>query len=328
MTGACGFIGSHLCERLLIDGHEVIGIDNLSVGRLSNIEHLDKSKFSFFQADIERYGDQIETLFSGVDWVFHLAARADIVPSIVDPFEYHRSNCTGTVRVLEASRAARVKRFIYAASSSCYGIPDSYPTTETADVRPEYPYALTKYLGELCVMHWNKVYGLPCVSLRLFNVFGPKSRTAGTYGAVFGVFLSQIYHGKKPTVVGSGRQSRDFTFVSDVVDAFIRAAESNCHGESFNVGTGRPKSINYLCELLGAKEVEHIPERPGEPNSTCADVSKIKTWLDWQANTSFEDGVRTMLDHIDDFKDAPLWTAEKIKSATAAWFQHLGSKNV
>ncbi len=327
VSGAAGFIGSHLCERLINDGHEVVGIDNLSVGRMSNIEHLDKNKFTFFNADIERYGDKIEELFTGIDWFFHLAARADIVPSIVDPYEYHRSNVTGTVRVLEAARAKKVKRFIYAASSSCYGIPDEYPTKETADIRPEYPYALTKYLGEQCVMHWDKVYDLPCVSLRLFNVYGPRSRTAGTYGAVFGVFLSQIYHGKAPTIVGDGRQSRDFTFVTDVVDAFVRAAESDIRGEVFNVGTGQPKSINYLVECLGAKIVEFIPERPGEPKCTHADSSKINLWLDWSHSTQFEEGVKSMLEHINDFRDAPLWTAEKIKDATAVWFQHLGKTN-
>lgn len=327
VTGAAGFIGSHLCEKLIADGHEVVGIDNLSVGRLANIEALRKDKFTFFQADIERYGDRIEDLFINIDWVFHLAARADIVPSIVDPYEYHRTNVTGTVRVLEAARAAGATRFIYAASSSCYGIPDDYPTKESADIRPEYPYALTKYLGEECVMHWNKVYGLPCVSLRLFNVYGPRARTSGTYGAVFGVFLSQICHKKPLTVVGDGRQSRDFTFVSDVVEAFILAAGSDVSGERFNVGTGSPRSVNYLIELLGASDVTHIPKRPGEPEMTSADSSKIRDRIGWRSKTSFEDGVKVMLEHIDDFKDSPVWTPEKIKDATSEWFKHLGAKD-
>lgn len=323
VTGAAGFIGSHLCERLIGDGHEVLGIDNLSVGRISNIAHLDKSKFTFFQADIESYGDKFKELFKGIDWVFHLAARADIVPSIVDPLEYHRSNVTGTVRVLEASRAAKVKRFIYAASSSCYGTPDATPTSETAEPKPSYPYALTKYLGEQCVMHWDLVYALPTVSLRMFNIYGPRSRTSGTYGAVFGVFLSQIYHGKAPTVVGDGRQSRDFLFVSDAVDAFVRAAESSIRGECFNLGAGNPQTINRLVKLLGANVVEFIPERPGEPKVTHADITKIKEWLDWEPKVSFEDGVRTMLEHLEDYKHAPLWTAEKIAEATKVWFECL-----
>jgi len=272
VLGSAGFIGSHLCERLVQDGHEVIGIDNLVSGRLKNVSHLDQTKFTQINADIE--SDDIARFFEGVDWVFHLAARADIVPSITDPYEYHRVNVTGTVKVLEHSRKANVKKFMYAASSSCYGIPEYYPTSETDKISPEYPYALTKWLGEECVMHWNKVYNLPCISLRLFNVYGPRSRTTGAYGAVFGTFLTQILHGKPPTIVGDGKQSRDFTFVTDVVNAFVLAASSHCSSQILNVGTGQPQSINYLVKLLGAQVVEYIPKRPGEPDMTYADNVK------------------------------------------------------
>src|SRR5262249_52482265 len=159
---------------------------------------------------------------------------------------YHHSNVEGTVSVVEAARKAGVRRFLYAASSSCYGVPDHYPTSETAPIRPQYPYALTKYLGEHIALHWSQVYGLPTVSLRLFNVYGPRSRTSGTYGAVFGVFLAQKLASKPFTVVGDGRQTRDFTFVSDVVDAFMVAASSDATGEIFNVGSGRTYSVNLL----------------------------------------------------------------------------------
>src|SRR5205814_2657722 len=182
-----------------------------------------------------------------------IAALADIVPSIQNPAAYHKSNVDGTLSVLEASRKHGVKRFVYAASSSCYGIPDVYPTPETAPIRPQYPYALTKNLGEQMAMHWGQVYKLPVVSVRFFNVYGPRSRTSGTYGAVFGVFLAQKLKGKPFTVVGDGTQTRDFTFVTDVVDACAVAAASKASGEIFNVGSGKPTSVNRIVELLGGK---------------------------------------------------------------------------
>jgi UDP-glucose 4-epimerase len=257
-----------------------------------------------------------------VDWVFHVAALADIVPSIQRPDLYFHSNVDGTFSVLEAAKMAAVKRLIYAASSSCYGIPDRYPTPETAEIRTEYPYALTKYLGEQSVMHWGKVYKLPVVALRFFNVYGPRSRTSGTYGAVFGVFLKQKLEGKPFTVVGDGKQTRDFTFVTDVVDACVTAAASDISGEIMNVGSGNHYSVNRLVELLGG-EITHIPKRPGEPDCTFADVTRIRTLLGWQAKVKFEDGVRIMLENIGYWRDAPLWTPEKIARATEDWFKYL-----
>jgi UDP-glucose 4-epimerase len=163
VTGGAGFIGSHLVERLLDDGHRVRVIDNYSTGRRQNLEMLGaQAGLEVHEADIAEL-DAIAPLFAGIDWVFHLAALADIVPSIQRPLDYHRANVDGTVNVLEACRAAKVKRFVYAASSSCYGIPDRYPTPETAEIRPQYPYALTKYLGECAALHWHRVYGLPVV---------------------------------------------------------------------------------------------------------------------------------------------------------------------
>jgi len=228
----------------------------------------------------------------------------------------------GTVAVLEAARSAGVKRFVYAGSSSCYGIPDGLPTPETAPIRPMYPYALTKYLGEQYVLHWNQVYRLPCVSLRLFNVYGPRVRTSGAYGAVFGVFLAQKLAGKPFTVIGDGTQTRDFTFVTDVVDALVRAAESDIEGEALNVGSGNTYSVNYLVNLLGG-DVVHVPKRPGEPDCTLANIGKISQLLGWQPKVSFEDGVRIMLQNIDRWRDAPVWDQESIAEASQDWFRYL-----
>jgi UDP-glucose 4-epimerase len=327
VTGGCGFIGSHTVDALLADGFEVVVIDNLSNGRPQNLaHHQGNPNLAVHIADIADY-DAIEPLFEGVDWVFHLAALADIVPSIQRPLEYHRANVDGTIHLLEASRKAGVKRLIYAASSSCYGIPEAYPTPEKAPVQPEYPYATTKWLGEQYVLNWHKVYGMPVTSMRFFNVYGPRSRTSGTYGAVFGVFLAQKLAGKPYTVVGDGTQTRDFTFVTDVVQACIAAARSQeVIGEVLNVGSGHTYSVNELVRLLGG-EVTYIPKRPGEPDCTFADISKIRARLGWEPKVSLEAGVAEMVAHIDYWREAPLWDPSSIAEATKDWFKYLGKES-
>lgn len=323
VTGGAGFIGSHLCELLISRGHEVVAYDNMSSGRTSNFSSFGKAPgFRFIEGDI-RDPASLDAAMDGVDWVFHLAGKADIVPSIEQPAEYYSTNVTGTFNVLECARQKQVKRIVYAASSSSYGIPDNYPTSEDAPMRAQYPYALTKYMGEELVLHWSQVYKLPAVSLRLFNVYGPRSRTTGAYGAVFGVFLAQKLKNTPFTVVGDGTQTRDFTFVTDVANAFLTAAESDVSGEAMNVGSGNHYSVNRLVELIGG-EIEYIPKRPGEPDCTFADTSKIQKLLGWKASVSFEDGVQQMMANINDWGDAPVWDAKSIEGATAAWFKYLG----
>jgi UDP-glucose 4-epimerase len=325
VTGGCGFIGSHLAEMLLNLGHEVVILDNLSCGRKENIETFERNpRLYFYQIDICDH-TAMQTFFHGVDWVFHMAGLADIVPSIERPESYFQANVLGTLNVLQCSREVGAKRFVYAASSSSYGTPVVYPTPETSPIRPQYPYALTKYMGEELVLHWAKTYKLPAVSLRLFNVYGPRSRTSGAYGAVFGVFLAQKLNLKPYTVVGDGRQTRDFTYVTDVAEAFIKAAHSDVSGEAFNVGSGCHYSVNRLVELLGGAVV-HIPKRPGEPDCTFADTNKINRMLAWKPKVSFEIGVKNMLNSIQNWKDAPVWDPETINQATKAWFRYLGKE--
>ena len=323
VTGGAGFIGSHLVTALLERGHEVTVIDNFSTGRPANLAHLEgNARLRVVEGDVADL-PFIQPLFEGVDWVFHLAALADIVPSISQPLEYHHSNVDGTIAVLEAARAADVRRLVYSASSSCYGLADVFPTPEDAPIRPQYPYALTKFLGEQYVLHWAQLYGLPCLSLRLFNVYGPRSRTNGTYGAVFGVFLAQKLAGQPFTIVGDGTQTRDFTFVSDVAEAFIAAAASNVRGEVFNVGSGGTYSVNRLVELLGGP-ITYIPKRPGEPDCTFADTAKIRASLDWRPRVSFETGVGEMLRHIEYWREARVWDPASIREASRDWFTFLG----
>lgn len=322
VTGGAGFIGSHLVDRLLRDGHEVSVIDNLATGRLQNLaHHANNPRLRVVRGDVNE-PRAIDDAIQGCAWVFHLAALADIVPSIERPLDYHRANVDGTVSVMEAARRAGVRRVVYAASSSCYGIADVLPTPETAPIRPQYPYALTKHLGEQIAMHWGAVYRIPVTALRLFNVYGPRSRTTGTYGAVFGVFLAQRLAGKPMTVVGDGTQTRDFTFVTDVADAFAMAAAAHVSGV-FNVGSGGTYSVNRLVELLGGTPT-YIPKRPGEPDVTFADTSRIAGALGWKPRVPFDQGVRVMLEHIDLWRDAPLWDPDSIADATREWFRYLG----
>ncbi len=323
VSGGAGFIGSHLTEELIENGYEVTVLDNFSTGRKENLSFLASKNLKVHNVDISEF-DKIEPYFKGIDYVFHLAALADIVPSIEKPLLYHRSNVDGTINMLEASRKHSIKKFIYSASSSCYGIPDFLPTDESAKISPQYPYALTKYLAEEYCTGWSRIYKLPVISLRLFNVYGPRSRTSGAYGAVFGVFLAQKLKNKDFTVVGDGNQKRDFIFVRDVVRAFRLSCESKIVNEIFNVGSGKPQSINTLVELLGGRAV-HIPKRPGEPDCTHANIEKIRDLLSWQPQVSFENGVSQMLESIEYWKDAPVWTPEKIEENTREWFKYLST---
>jgi UDP-glucose 4-epimerase len=325
VTGGAGFIGSHLVELLLADGHDVVAVDNFASGRPANLEVARTvPRFAFRELDVAAAVEPLADAFAGADGVFHLAGLADIVPSIERPADYQRANVHGTFTVCEAARAAGVRKIVYAASSSCYGIPDVYPTPETAEARPEYPYALTKALGEQIVMHWGRVYGLSAVSLRLFNVYGPRSRTTGAYGAVLGVFLAQKLARKPFTVVGDGTQTRDFTFVSDVAAAFAAAMAGPVNGEIMNVGSGGTYAVNRLVELLGG-DVLHIPKRPGEPDCTFADTAKIARLLGWRPRIALETGVARMLERIEDWSDAPVWEPASIARVTGSWFAHLGA---
>jgi UDP-glucose 4-epimerase len=321
VTGGAGFIGSHMVDLLLERGYEVRVIDNLIGGREENLaHHRGNAALTFAQRDIRSFmpGD---ALFKDARIVVHFAGIGDIVPSIERPLEYMSANVQGTVHMLECARQAGVQKFVYAASSSCYGLAD-VPTREDHPIAPQYPYALSKYQGEQAAFHWHHVYGLPVNAIRIFNAYGTRSRTSGAYGAVFGVFLRQKLAGKPYTVVGDGSQRRDFLYVTDVARAFLAAAETPLVGKIWNLGAGKPQSVNRLVELLGGEKI-HIPKRPGEPDCTWADIAPITADLGWAPQVSFEDGVALILKNIDYWRDAPLWDPESIAKATKTWFDFL-----
>jgi UDP-glucose 4-epimerase len=323
VTGGAGFIGSHMTDLLVARGYGVRVIDSLVGGREANLkQHAENPDVTLDRRDIRALAPD-DALFSGARFVFHFAGIGDIVPSIERPSDYMSTNVQGTVAVLEAARHASVGKLVYAASSSCYGLA-STPTREDHPIQPQYPYALSKYQGEQAVFHWGQVYKLPVNAIRIFNAYGTRSRTSGAYGAVFGVFLRQKLAGTPFTVVGDGTQRRDFIYATDVAEAFFAAADTERSGEAWNIGAGNPQSVNRLIELLGGERT-FIPKRPGEPDVTWADISKIRRDLGWAPKVSFEDGVARIVAEIDYWREAPLWTPESIADATKTWFRMLSS---
>lgn len=322
VTGGCGFIGSHMVDLLLKQSYCVRVIDSLAGGREENLAHHAGNPDLTVEIRDIRAITQDDPLFREARHVFHFAGIGDIVPSIEHPVDYMDTNVMGTVRVLEAARHAGVEKVVYAASSSCYGFA-AVPTREDHSIAPQYPYALSKNQGEQAALHWQRVYGLPVNSIRIFNAYGPRSRTSGAYGAVFGVFLRQKLAGKPFTVVGDGTQSRDFIFVTDVAAAFLCAARTSQVGQVYNVGANAPQTVNRLVELLDGPVV-NIPKRPGEPDCTWADTTKIRAELGWQPNVDFEAGVDEVLKGINYWRNAPVWDPDSIAQATRSWFGALG----
>jgi UDP-glucose 4-epimerase len=315
VTGAAGFIGSHLVDRLLAEGHVVYAVD---IGPCEDLHrrHARSGRLWVRQEDAARYTD-----YADCEVVFHLAGRAELIPSLEDPSGYFEANVRTTMTVLEQARRMG-SRVIYAASSSCYGVNPPLPTREDAPIAPAHPYALTKHMGEELVLHYGQVYGLPVVSLRLFNVYGPRARTSGAYGAVIGTFLAQKANGARLTIVGDGTQRRDFVHVDDVVEAFLLAATAKATGV-FNIGGGYPTSINAVARLIGGRTV-HVPARGGEPRSTWAHIIAADAGLKWRPTISLPEGLDRLIKDLTPWKSAPVWTPETIEKATATWATHLG----
>ena len=321
VTGGAGFNGSHLVDLLLSKGHEVRIIDDLSGGHLENIkQHINNKNFLFEKKNINNLKLN-EKIFKNVNYVFHLAGKGDIVPSIEKPTDYMTTNVMGTVKILENCRNLKLKKFIYAASSSCYGLAKT-PTRENHIIQPMYPYALSKYIGEQTCLHWAKVYKIPVNSIRIFNAYGTRVKTTGVYGAVFGVFLKQKLNNKPLTIVGNGLQKRDFLYVTDVANAFYLVSQSKYINNVYNLGADKPITVISLAKLLSNK-FNFIPKRPGEPDCTWANISKIKKHTGWKPKVSFTDGIKILLNNIDYWKNAPLWDKKSIKKATKTWFKYL-----
>ena len=292
VTGGAGFIGSNLVDRLINEGHDVIVLDNFISGSKKNLSHHSKKNLKIINIDISNKKN-LDKYFKGISYVFHLAGLAEIIPSINEPRKYFTNNTLGTLNVLEAAKKVKIKKFIYAASSSCYGSPKKIPTKENDKIDVKHPYAFTKLLGEETVIKYANFFGMPNISCRFFNVYGPRLNTKGQYGAVFGNFLTQKRNNKPLTIVGNGNQTRDFIHVEDLIDAFIKLIRSDLRNKIYNLGSGKETSINQIARIIGGEKI-FIPKRPNEPTRSCANISKIKKDISWKPKISINEGVKKL----------------------------------
>ena len=289
VTGGCGFIGSNLVDKLIDLGHEVIIFDNISSGKVENIN----PKARFIEVDIsEDYFDECIDWFDGVDTVFHTAARARVQPSIIDPISFNKTNVDGTLTLLKMAVDSGVRRFVYSASSSAYGNTNVLPTPESHSTNPLSPYGAQKLMGEIYCKTFSQVYDIETVSLRYFNVYGERQLLEGAYCLVMGIFLQQRLNNKPMTIRGDGEQRRDFTYVTDVVDANIKASQSDKvgKGEVINVGNGNNRSVNQIADMIGGDRITVDPVV--EPRETLADNTKAHELLDWKPTMIIEDWVK------------------------------------
>jgi UDP-glucose 4-epimerase len=296
VTGGAGFIGSHLVEGLLAAGHRVRVLDDLSTGMIGNISPL----VEFVQGDVAD-PHAVGRAMQHVNTVFHLAALASVQASVENPIESHRICATGTVHVLDAARRAGVGRVVFAASASAYGIPDGEVQSEETPIRPLSPYAAAKLASEVYCQSFASSYGLETVRLRFFNIFGPRQRPDSPYSGVIAIFTSALTGGRTPTIFGDGQQTRDFTYVGDVVQACMLAAERpDVTGEVFNVGTGRGTSLLQLVQELNKQLGTNIDPRfaevrAGDIRHSRADISKIRARMGYEPRTTFEEGLAKTL---------------------------------
>lgn len=303
VTGAAGFIGSNLCEALLDKEYNVRALDNLSIGKQENIDlFIDNPKFTFLKADIRDF-DACMKATEGVDYVLHQAAWGSVPRSIEMPLEYEEINIKGTLNMLEASRQNNVKKFVYASSSSVYGDEPNLPKVEDRIGNVLSPYALTKKVDELYAKIYSDLYGLDTYGLRYFNVFGKRQDPDGAYAAVIPKFIKLLLKDERPTINGDGKQSRDFTYIDNVIEANLKAckADSKFSGEAFNIAYGGREYLidlyKTLCELLG-KDIEPIfgPERAGDIRHSNADISKAKKIIGYEPDWDFESGIKEAID--------------------------------
>jgi UDP-glucose 4-epimerase len=304
VTGAAGFIGSVLVDRLLSDGHWVLGLDNFASGRATNVEHLaDNPEFAFVEADIVTADLPAILDENRPEVVFHLAAQIDVRYSVADP-EFDASvNVIGTVRLAEAARRAGVRKIVHTSSGgSIYGTPPTYPTPETLPTDPASPYAAGKVAGEIYLNAFRRLYGLECSHIAPANVYGPRQDPHGEAGVV-AIFAQALLAGKPTKVFGDGCNTRDYVFVDDVVDAFVRASGPVGGGQRFNIGTGLETSDRQLHSVVAAAldapdDPEFHPPRLGDLRRSCLDIGLAERVLGWRPRVQLEDGVRRTVEYF------------------------------
>ena len=296
VTGVAGFIGSSLTADLLDRGYTVRGIDNFATGRRSNLDSLvDDPNFSFAEVDI-RDAESVAEVVDGVDYVFHQAAVPSVPRSVENPVTSTDANCTGTATVLDESRKAGVDTAVVASSSSVYGSSETLPKVETMEDSPESPYALSKYYTEKLAIQFSELYDIDTVALRYFNVFGPGQDPEGEYAAVIPKFIELMLDGERPVIYGDGEQSRDFTYIDNVTQANVLAAEGDATGVAVNVGCGDRITITELVERINdvlGTDIEPIYDdpRPGDVRHSMADLEHVREQLGYDPEIGFQEGL-------------------------------------
>ena len=293
VVGGAGFIGSNLVDTLVERGHDVVVVDNLSTGYTRNLNPAARLE----QVDIRTDSDRLTAALQGCEVVFHTAALARVPRAIEDPVGTHAVNVTGTLRVLKAAVDAGVRRVVYSSSSSVYGDQPTLPLTEDMPPTPLHPYAAQKLMGEIYARTVHRTYGLQTVCLRYFNVYGPRQVTEGAYRLVIGIFMDQRRQGEPLTIHGDGQQTRDFTWVGDVVRANVLAAASDSvgAGEPINIGAGDEVSINRIAALIGGPVV-HTPPRGFDERYKRAGIARARELLGWQPQVGIDEGMRRLLE--------------------------------
>lgn len=319
VTGAAGFLGSHLVDLLMKEGHEVIAIDNEINGNWKNLEQwFENPRFKKVNQDILEIAPEDEN-FRNLDFIFHLAGLESPVTSLKSPEIFYSTNVHGTVKVLQAAKQSDLKKFIFAGSSAVYG-DASTPTLETDGVAPMTPSCLSKMQAEESVFHWGDVYEFPTNSLRIFNAYGPRDFAKIYPNSVFSIWMQQKANNQPLTIVGDGTHARDFVYCTDVANAFLIAAMEGKDGEVYNIGSGKPSTLNEITDCIKGKK-SFIKNKEDEPDKTWADISKIQFDCNWQPRIPLESGVEFSLDVLKDWSDGPSWDQEKLNHYFETWFE-------
>lgn len=319
VTGAAGFIGSHLVDQLMKAGHEVVAIDNEINGSWSNLTQWEENqRFKKVHQDILEIQPNDQN-FKDCDYVFHLASLECPTTSLSNPEIFFSTNIHGTVKVLQASRQSKIKKFLYAGSSAVYG-DASTPTTENDSIAPLTPSCLTKSQAEEICLHWGEVFSIPVNGLRIFNSFGPRDQTKIYPGSAFSIWMKQKNQGQPLTVVGDGSHARDFIYCTDVANAFYIAALEGKEGEVYNIGSGKAVSLNEITDQVKGKKI-FLKNREDEPSKTWADISKFQFDCNWQPRIPLESGIEFSLDVLDEWKGDATWNEESLNDFFQTWFE-------
>ncbi len=290
VTGGAGFIGSHLVERLVYSGHKVTALDNLSSGKIKNLKKI-RNRIKFYKIDLAKEKN-LEKYFKNVDWIFHLAGVSSVTQSLIYPIRYYSNNVKSTINLLNAIKYKKVKKIVFFSTAALYGNPKKLPINEKSKIQIFNNYSLTKKICEEILEHWWRVFKINTIILRVFNVYGPRCKDDSKDGNVVGIFYKKYLQKKALPIFGNGKQTRDFIYISDVLDAIIKLAKSKVKFDIFNLGSGKQVTINKLVGIIGVQKIKYLPKNKNEIENSFASIKKLKKTIDWKPLTKIEKGIK------------------------------------